>query len=220
MLQGKAYIFEQPKGGWTTTSTFSAELTASNAQFDDGFGGSVSLSGNTLVAGAAGPGAAYVFVEAEDGWKTTSDFNAELTASDGQPGAAFGYSVSISGNAIAVGAYQVGEAYIFVEPLSGWVDATETAKVTAPNEGSNFAYSLSLRANQLAIGSANDPSNTAVFVYVRPGSGWETTSKYSARLTGPGGYGFGFSVAVGGGVVVAGSIGNNGLQGAAYIFRP
>jgi hypothetical protein len=220
--QGKTYVFEQPKGGWTTTSAFAAELTAPDARSDGGFGACVSISGNTLVTGSpngSGTEAAYVFVEPQNGWKTTSDSNAELTGSDAPPGSAFGYSVSISGNAIAVGAYEVGEAYIFVEPLSGWQDATETAKVTALNEGSYFAYSLSLRANQLVIGSANDPSDSAVFLYGRPAKGWETTSKYNARLTTSDGYGFGFSVAVGVGVIVAGSIGNNG-QGAAYIFKP
>jgi hypothetical protein len=218
--QGKAYIFEQPKGGWKTTSNYTAELTASNATFDNGLGASVSVSGNTLVAGAAnsGSGAAYVFVEPEGGWTTTSNFNAELTASDGGDGDAFGYSVSISDNTIASGAYQTNAAYIFVEPPGGWATGTETAKVRSGNPGSDFAYSLSLRGNNLVVGSANAPSDSAVFLYVRPEVGWETTSTPNARLTSSDGYGFGFSVAVGGDVIVAGSIGKNDLQGAAYIF--
>lgn len=223
VAQGKSYIFEKPTKGWKTTSTFTAELTAPDAQFDSGLGASVSISGNTVVAGApngGGPGAAYLFVEPADGWKTTSESNAELTASDATNGSAFGYSVSISNNTVAVGAYQVGEAYIFVEPPSGWANGTETATVTAINEGSDFAYSLSLRDNLLVIGSANDPSNTAVFVYEKPATGWETTSHANARRTTSDGYGFGFSVAIGGGGLVAGSIGVNGLQGAAYVFVP
>ena len=221
--QGKSYVFEKPNSGWRTTSSFTAELTAPDAQFDSGLGACVSISGNTLVAGAPNGGgttAAYVFVKPADGWKTTSDSNAELTASDGTNGSAFGYSVSISGNTIAVGAYQVGEAYIFVEPVSGWANGTETAKVTAANEGSYFAYSLSLRNKILVIGSANDPNDSAVFVYARPATGWGTTSHANARLTTSDGYGFGFSVAVGGGVIVAGSIGKNDLEGAAYVFGP
>jgi len=221
--QGKTYVFEKPNGGWKTTSAFTAELTAPDAQFDSGLGASVSISGNTLAAGApngGGPRAAYVFVEPVGGWKTTSDSNAELTASDATDDSAFSYSVSISGNTVAVGAYQVGEAYIFVEPLSGWASGTETARVTAANEGSYFAYSLSLRNNILVIGSANDPTDSAVFVYARPATGWETISHANARLTTYHGYGFGFSVAVGSGVLVAGSIGENTLQGAAYVFWP
>jgi hypothetical protein len=205
------------------TSAFTAELTAPDARSDGGFGVSVSINGSTLVSGSpndSGTEAAYVFVEPQSGWKTTSNSNAELTGSDAPPGSAFGSSVSISGNAIAVGAYQIGEAYIFVEPVTGWASGTETAKVAALNEGSDFAYSLSLRANTLVIGSANDPSDSTVFVYVRPKRGWETTSKENERLTSSDGYGYGFSVAVGGGVVVVGSIGNNNLQGAAYIYGP
>lgn len=214
--QGKAYIFEKSKSGWTTTSAFTAEFTAPDARFDGGFGGCVSISGKTLVAGA--DGTAYVFVEPAAGWQTTSGSNAELTPSDA--GVGFGQSVSVSGNTIAVGAYLTGEADIFVEPSSGWANTTETAKVTASDEGSYFAYSLALRDNILVIGSANDPSDTAVFVYVRPRTGWETTSNSNERLTSSDGYGFGYSVAVGGGVIVAGSIGKNDLQGAAYIFGP
>ncbi len=97
---------------------------------------------------------------------------------------------------------------------------TETAKVTASDaqEGNEFAYSLSLRGNELVVGSANNPSASAAYVFFKPLSGWKTTSKYNARLTTSDGYGFAFSVAVGGGTIVAGSIGKNSLQGAAYIF--
>jgi hypothetical protein len=221
--QGKVYIFKRPVGGWKTTSAYTAELTASNAHFDNGLGASVSMSASTLVAGApngGGAGAAYVFVKPATGWATTSNFTAELAASDGVDGDAFGSSVSINGNTIASGAYQRNAAYIFVEPANGWGTGRETAKVTAVNPGSNFAYSLSLGSGKLVVGSANDPSDSAVFLYLKPQSGWKTTSTYNARIASSDGYGFGFSVAVGGGVIVAGSIGKNNLHGGAYIFGP
>ena len=130
-------------------------------------------------------GAVYVFVEPPGGWQTTSKFTAELTASDGTAGSALGYSVSMAGNTIAAGAYGTNAAYIFVEPTSGWANDTETARLTAPADvvGSNFGYSLSLRGNKLAVGSANDPSKSSVFVFIKPASGWATTTKYNARLT-------------------------------------
>ena len=69
---------------------------------------SVSISGNTVVVGAADAtvggnsdqGAAYVFTEPGSGWTQT----AKLTASDGAANDCFGYSVSISGNTVVVGA--------------------------------------------------------------------------------------------------------------------
>jgi hypothetical protein len=225
--QGKAYIFEEPKGGWRTSSNAKAVLTASNAEFDDGLGISVSLTGDakagyTLAVGAAGvnsvTGAVYVFVEPPGGWETTSNFNAELTASNGQPYNDLGYSVSISGDTIAAGAYGANAAYIFVEPDGGWTNATETAELTGGAVGSYFGYSLSLSVNELAIGSANDPNESAVFVFVKPEGGWESGSDYSARLSDGYGYGFGFSVATADGIIAVGSIGVNELQGTAYVF--
>jgi FG-GAP repeat len=68
--------------------------------------------------GVAGANAAYLFVKPASGWKTTSKFNAKLTATDG---GFFGTSVSITGTTVVAGApdadiggnkYQ-GKAYVF-----------------------------------------------------------------------------------------------------------
>ncbi len=221
-FQGKAYVYVQPNNGWQTTSNFNAELTAANAQFDAGLGASVSISGKTIAAGApngGGPGATYVFVEPATGWKTTSAYAAQLTSSDGSSGDAFGYCVSISRNTVAVGAYQTSSAYIFVEPPGGWADMTENAKLTANGaSGDNFGYSLWLADNTLVVGAANNPSDTAVYAFVKPSGGWVTTSNYQAKLDVSGASIFGFSVAASTSLIVSGSIGNNNLQGAAYVF--
>jgi hypothetical protein len=64
--QGAAYEFIRPSGGWTDM-TQSAELTAADGGPNDNLGQSVSISGDTMIAGAhqpgIGPGAAYVFIE-------------------------------------------------------------------------------------------------------------------------------------------------------------
>jgi len=75
-------MFCKPKGGWTTTSKFKAELTASDGSANDGFSNELGLSadGKTIVVGAAGAtikgntgqGAAYVFVKPAAGWKTAT----------------------------------------------------------------------------------------------------------------------------------------------------
>lgn len=231
-FQGVAYIFVKPKAGWATTSNFKAKLTASNGQFDDGFGAAVSISGTTVVAGShganAGKGAAYVFVKPLSGWKTTAQFNAELTASDGQADDVFGSAVSVSGGTVATGAYLAkvgvnrfqGAAYVFVKPATGWASMTESAKLTASDgqEGNEFAYSLAISGNTLVVGSSNNPSASAAYVFVKPTTGWATTSQFKARLTASDGGIFGFSVAISGRTLVSGAIGNNQLQGAAYVF--
>jgi len=49
--QGAAYVFVQPEGGWTSM-TETAELIASDGYVGDDLGAAVSISGNTVVAGA------------------------------------------------------------------------------------------------------------------------------------------------------------------------
>lgn len=67
--RGAAFVFNKPSGGWQTTSTPNAELRASDSTVNDGFGSSVSMSGDVIAIGAPyGPrgqsaGEAYVFVK-------------------------------------------------------------------------------------------------------------------------------------------------------------
>ena len=71
--QGAAYVFVEPTaaGGWAsaTSENETAELTASDAAALNFFGLSVGIGGSTVVVGAPGPtigpGAAYVFTQAE-----------------------------------------------------------------------------------------------------------------------------------------------------------
>ncbi len=70
-----AYVYVEPAGGWATTSSFSAELRASDEGGSDRFGGSVALSGSTVLVGAidhpvggnTNQGAAYFFGSADLG---------------------------------------------------------------------------------------------------------------------------------------------------------
>ena len=118
-FSGSAYVFSNDSGTWTQT----AKLTASDGASFDYFGGSVSIDGNTMVIGAyrdddngSSSGSAYVFSNDSGTWTQT----AKLTASDGASFDYFGYSVSIDGNTMVIGAYRdddngssSGSAYVF-----------------------------------------------------------------------------------------------------------
>ncbi len=89
-----------------------------------GLSQSMSISGKTIVLGApgttvgsnSGQGAVLVYVEPTTGWKTTSKFAAELTASDGQANDGLGVSAAVNGSTIIGGATKSGppgEAYVF-----------------------------------------------------------------------------------------------------------
>jgi len=108
------------------TWTQEAKLTASDKAAYDGFGTSVSISGDRALVGASNSdpggtsnaGAAYVFTRASNGTWTEE---AKLVASDKKSGDYFGISVSLSGDRALVGAYtsdpggtsEAGAAYVF-----------------------------------------------------------------------------------------------------------
>ena len=244
---GRAYVFTEPASGWASGMTQKAELTASDGAADSLFGSSVSISGGTVVVGAAwamvgsnNQGAAYVFTEPASGWANMTQ-TAKLTASDGAADD-FGQSVSISVGTVVVGAdwttvgsnsYQ-GAAYVFTEPASGWTNMTQTAKLTASDGApyDRFGYSVSTSGNTVVVGSpgplstayAGNSSPGAVYVFAEPGSGWATMTQ-TAKLTASDGAArdaFGDSVSISGSTVAVGagqySQGRCTGPGAAYVF--
>jgi trimeric autotransporter adhesin len=171
---GKAYIFERPAGGWKSTSIARAILTASDGDSGDFFGfcqaGSSCISSDgTTVLGAAPyangfQGKAYIFVKPAGGWITTSEFNAELTLSDGQMDY-LGWSAAVSHNAALVGAIgeaDIGAAYVFLKPTNGWQTTSNFNYSLTPSDGEigdAFAFSLAFSGNTAVVGSINHPAS-------------------------------------------------------------
>jgi len=243
--QGAAYVFTESGKGWADM-TQTAKLTASDGAAHDTFGCSVAISGSTVVVGAlqakvgsnSNQGAAYVFTESGSAWTNMTE-TAKLTASDGAANDNFGYSVAISGSTVVAGAYhatvgsntQQGAAYVFTQPGPGWVNMTQTAKLTASDgaAGNCLGDSIAISGSTVVAGaySAKIGSNTnqgAAYVFTEPGSAW-TNMTQTAKLTasdGAAGDYLGDSIAISGSTVVAGAynakIGSNTNQGAAYVF--
>ena len=130
-------------------------------------GFSVSISGDTVLAGAFGDspgpdtGAAYVFRFNGSSWSE----EAKLTASDGSNRDAFGISVSLDGDLAVIGATQgddgvkdTGAAYIFQRTGTVW---TEDIKLFASNAAKDdfFGESVSINGNIVVVGSPRDDDN-------------------------------------------------------------
>jgi hypothetical protein len=230
---GAAYVFVRPAQGWTNTAQANAELTASNPTSESYLGYSVSISGNTIVAGAPdiyanAPGAAYVFVEPSTGWANSTE-TAILSPLDGIVNEYFGFAVSIAKGTVAVGAFQddsdQGSAYVFVQPAAGWTGMTETAKLTVSGTPSTvyFGWSVATSGNEVVAGAfaTNNLQGTA-YVFAKPATGWVSTSTPTIQLRNPAGRFFGFSVATNGSAFVIGSpfttVNSNPLEGAAFVF--
>ncbi len=239
---GSAYVYVKPASGWVDAVAPTATLTASDGVRGDEFGYSAAMSGDAIVVGApfhhaamnSGEGTAYVFVRPASGWAGALQQTAELTASDGKFNDMFGFSVAISGGTVVSGAFQhevsstpeVGAAYVFTEPPSGWVDANQAAELTA-SDGSRFdylGYSVAVSANVVVAGAFQHKdgpftADGAAYVFEMPPSGWTNATESSQIAASDGSYNdyFGFSVAAGDGVVLAGAPRHAG-QGAAYVF--
>jgi hypothetical protein len=261
---GAAYVFVKPgTGGWANMQQ-RTELTASDSAAGNAFGFAVSISGNTIVVGAHGTngssgaasvGAAYVFVQPNNGWPQGSlHETAKLTASDAASHQLLGRSVSISGNTVVAGSPAdpptggncnpptgvslskcQGSAYVFVEPATGgWVSMTQTAKLTSSDGVAfgEFGYSVGIDGSTVVVGQPSPVAHEgttpgAAYVFVEPNSGWASMPNMTqtAKLTaskGANGDRLGNFVAVSGNTVVAGAPlatpGTVSQQGAAYVF--
>ena len=232
---GSASVFVRDGANWTQQ----ANLIANDVTEDAFFGGSVSISGDTIIVGAKNDdvegidsGSAYVFDRAGSFWSTWTQ-RAKLTASDGDERDYFGYSVSISGDTIVVGAFHdddkgvsSGSAYVFVRYGSTWATWNwEQQKLTA-DDGSDFDFfgiSVAVSGDTIVVGAPGDDdkggSCGSVYVFVRndPSSTLMYPWVQQAKLTANDGAEndeFGYSVSISGDTIVVGAPDS----GSTYVF--
>lgn len=237
---GSAYIFEYKDGNWTQQ----AKLLAYEAKAEDWFGQSVSISGDCAIVGAKlhdfavrDGGAAFIYYRNEGGtnhWGLNYGFSPDDTTINDN----FGYSVSISGEYVIIGAIGddpqssfpnfTGSAYICKSDGTYWV---KQAKLTA-NDGAasdKFGWSVSIDGRYAIVGAPYDDDNGSnsgsayIFEHnsVDPDI-WNQVTKLTALDAATGDY-FGYSVAIGGGRALVGAYQNddNGSNsGSVYIFEP
>ncbi len=239
--QGAAYVFVKPAGGWMS-GTETAKLIASDGALYDHLGASVGISGDTIVAGAPGArvlrhpdqGAAYIFGMPSAGWASGKQ-TAKLTASDGRDYHILGISVAISGDTVAAGAvgadgsipspgFVQGAVYVFVQPAGGWVQGTETAKLTVSDSSAKgVGHSVAISGDTIVTGVPytdwSHLNRGAAYVFVEPAGGW-TDGVEAAKLASSDGASsdhLGDSVAISGDTIAAGAP-NADRWGAAYVF--
>jgi FG-GAP repeat len=239
---GSAYVFERDHGGVDNWSE-AAKLTASDGAEYESFGGSIALSGDTVVVGASfdggsgyHAGSAYVF-ERDQGGADNWGQATKLTASDAASYDNFGWSVAISSDTVVVGASgdddngsRSGSAYVFERDHGGADNWGEAAKLTASDGGEIdlFGVSVAIRGDTVVIGADADDENGSgsgsAYVFERDHGGadnWGESTKLTAS-DGVGGDRFGRSVALSGDTVVVGALydnDNGSNSGSAYVFE-
>jgi len=227
---GSAYIYKYINASWSQTQ----KLTASDGAASDGFGYSVSISGDglTAIVGAyrdnSSTGAAYIYKYINNAWTQQ-----KITASDRAVGDVFGWSVAISDDGLTaiVGAYRdilsSGSAYIYKYNNGAW---SQTQKLTASGGAANdyFGYSVSISGNGLTVivGAYEDDdkgtNSGSAYIYKYINASWSQTQKLTAS-DGAADDRFGYSVSISGNGLTAivganGNDDNGSSSGSAYII--
>jgi uncharacterized repeat protein (TIGR01451 family) len=178
---GTAVVFVRAGGAWTEQQ----RLVGTDVPAGSGFGYSVALSGDTVVAAPASAtteagqdaGAAYVFVRSGTSWAQQQ----KLVASDASPRDFF-VNVAIAGDTIVVGAdsddtpagENTGSAYVFERSGATWTERQHLVPADlAP--GMFYGWSIALDAGRLAVGSPG--AGGAAYAYQREAGGWEQRQK-------------------------------------------
>jgi FG-GAP repeat protein len=164
---GSVYFFVRSGNTWVEQ----AKLIASD--FDAGafLGSSVSISGDTAIAGAPGDdiggdeaGSVYVFRRTGTAWSQVD----KLTASDAAEDAHFGHSASIFGGTILAGAPdadlggvgETGSAYVYARPCVTLDFETEDDLATALGNGQHLDTEFGLLAT---VSSSGANAGLAIF---------------------------------------------------------
>jgi len=232
---GSAYIFSRDWGGSNNWGEVK-KITASDGAHDDSFGNSVSISGATAIIGAfydgyngTASGSAYVFSCDQRGVDNWGEVK-KITSSDGAGAGYFGYSVSISGDTVIVGAEGgSGSAYIFSRDQGGADNWGEVKKITASDGASNdhFGVSISISGDTAIVGSYHDDDNVSwsgsAYIFSRDQGGADNWGEVKKIITSHGAYSdmFGRSVSISGDTAIVGARydSDNGYYfGSAYIF--
>lgn len=174
--EGSAYIFERNSGG-NNAWGLAKKLTASDGANFDLFAYSVAISGNTVVVGAhvddigtnINQGSAYIF-ERNTGGADNWGESRKLLANDGAAEDFFGHSVSVSGDAVIVGApyddiaanVDQGSAYIFAQNTGGADNWGQVRKLVATDGAASdfFGYAVAVSGDNFLVGGyqANVPT--------------------------------------------------------------
>jgi hypothetical protein len=229
---GSAFVFRRTGTLWSLDEP----LLADDGENGESFGRSVAISGGAIVVGAntdddggAESGSAYVFREVGGAWMQEQ----KLVASDAVGGEWFGYSVSISGDVVAVGAVLdedpdpapilTGSAYVFRRTGGVWSQEIKLVSDT-PSSVDEFGTSVAISGNTLVVGSEEDdagaPDGGAVFVFRYQGGMWVQGDVVTASDATLGDL-LGIAVALEGGTLVVGAWGdddNGSFSGSAYVF--
>lgn len=222
---GTVYVYGRgERGGWEEV----ALLRGPGPEVGDGFGASLALAGSSLFVAQGGE--VRLFDREVDGsWRMTGTLQAPSVREEED----FGASLAAEGDWLLVGAPfpepsgaassegEPGSVYAFRRGDDGdWVEA---ARLQASDAiGANrFGAALSMSEGMALVGAPFGEDRSGVTYSFRLDSAtgeWSEVARLQPSAP-QAGEGFGFSVAMQGGLAVVGAPERNGSEGAAYVYR-
>ena len=184
---GAVHVFRKTGGVWARE----AFIKSSNPGVDDNFGARLKLEGDTLAVTAYGErscddgvganqndnnctwgGAAYVFTRSGTTWSQ----QAYIKATNSEANDRFGYNLALSGDLLAIGAFQegscatgvdgnqndnmcanAGAVYVYRRTGTTWTDEAYL-KASNTDAGDNFGLGLGADGDTIVVGARNEAS--------------------------------------------------------------
>lgn len=194
---GSAYLFEKLGDQWTQVQ----KITASDGSPGIYFGYSLAFGDNLLVIGARNgdaeelySGSVYIFRKSQ-GVKWIEQ--QKLWADDTIVEDSFGYSVSVSGNTLLVGApgdndngSSSGSAYVFVYDGSSWIQSQKLLRPTKALNHDRFGHSVAIDSSngqRFLVGARNTQSQEFAgngYVYEQQSDGIIWKALYELYVSG------------------------------------
>ena len=235
---GAAYVFVLSGSAWTLQAKFKADDCISGATF----GQAVAISGNTVLAGAAGLNsattldAAYAFTRSGNLWSQQQ----KITLG-GDRNNDLGAALALEGNTAVIGAplagtVDTGTALVYTRSGSLWTLA-KTLEASQKNNAEHFGAAVDISGTSIIVGSPDWDGETGsitdigrAFIFEGAGTDWARVARLTAYgglpeadavNEGRAGDRFGQSVTIDGGYAAVGAPNADGTDldiGTAYVF--
>lgn len=188
---GAVFVYASSGAAWTSQNHPVAVLQDPTGGLNDGFGASVAVANNAIVAGAPNApafdnfGAAFVFQRSGPSWSSAAPHQT-LEATQGQEDDVLGTSVAISadGHTVVAGAPGVdaigstppGAVYVFTAPSGTWRQAAVlTASDATP--AANLGQSVAIDGDAIVAGAPNASVGGHIlqgeaYMFAMPAAGW------------------------------------------------
>ena len=224
---GAVYIYRRFGKTWTKYTTIAPQDLVPH----DEFGTNIALNPQTLAVSALQPdksGSVYMYTRAGGLWNNP----VRIVPQDTKPDQEFGYSISVSGSHLAIGAPgdggdNNGAVYLYTRSSNGWTPV----KITPQNRRLNarFGTSVLVRGDVLFVGAMRDEQGTysdsgsgVVYVYAQYGDAWHFIQKLKPQMNDNSGkFGAALAYSDDGSTLAVGAPESNAEKdnaGAAYIF--